>query len=200
MTFHLPYNQTQKLMKTFLFFTALFFVIQVQSQTLKPFRVELGLAWNSSTDPEFTNGSGAYIEPRYAPNSEWLFGFRLERSYLNGGEIEVQGSSFDLSTTHIAGNTLFAEYFFSDDKVKPFVGVGVGVYSRRKVGLAVDIGGVNIGDLDERASNFGFAPRVGVNAGRWRFLALYNVTGSDIADYLSLNVGFEIGKKVKNTD
>ena len=187
-------------MKSLFFTAALFFAFCANSQTLKPFRVELGLAWNSSTDAEFTSGSGAYIEPRYAPNDDWLFGFRLERSYLNGGEIEVQGTSFDLSTTHIAGNTVFAEYFFTNDKVKPFVGIGVGIYSRREVGLAVDIGGVNIGDLDERASNFGFAPRVGVNAGRWRFLTLYNVTGSDIADYLSLNIGFEIGKKVKNTD
>ncbi len=178
----------------------LFIIASADGQHLKPFRVEIGLALNSSTDSEFTNGSGVYIEPRYAPSDVWLFGFRLERSFLSGSEIEIQDLNLDLATTHVMGNTVFAEYFFLDETVRPFIGVGVGIYSRKKVGLAVDIGGVDIGDLDESAANFGFAPRVGVNVGRWRVLALYNVTGSDIADYLSLNIGFEIGKKNRAVD
>jgi len=167
-------------------------------QELRPFRVELGLSFNSSTDENFDNGMGFYIEPRYAANDNWLFGFRLEKSFVNGNEIEVPEGTFELSITHVTNNFLFTEYFFSEGRVRPFVGLGAGIVSRKKVGLGVDIGGVEIGELDNAVSNFGFAPRAGVNSGRWRFLAVYNVTGKDIADYLALNVGFEIGRKDKS--
>ena len=185
-----------------------FLTLVVNAQTYKPFRVEVGLSFNASTDEEANNGAGGYIEPRYAVNDNLLLGFRLEGSYLSGGTIKVdfddfgEESELELGVTRLSANLFFAEYFFSNERVRPFIGLGAGVYARRALGLAVDIGNVQIGELDESKANFGMAPRVGINAGHWRFSTSFNFTGPDIANYMGLNIGFEFGggKKKKSED
>lgn len=163
------------------------------AQTYKPFRVELGAILGNSWDDAAKSGWGGYIEPRFAANDQWLFGFRFERTSLDGGSINIDFNDIELKNTNIRNRAFFAEYFFSNSRVRPFVGVSAGVYTRKAVGIQVGTSGISIGNLEESKSNFGFAPRVGINAGHFRVHATANFTGEDIADYLGFGFGFELG-------
>ncbi len=187
-------------MKRFLLLSLplLLFYGTTNGQGLDPLRVEIGLSVHTALGSDFSTGSGIYLEPKYVLNDQWTFGMRFERSFLNGNEIEVGGSSFDLSTSHLQGNMVFAEYHLPGGAgVTPFVGLATGLFLRKKVGLAVDIGGVDLGELDNAITNAGFAPRVGIRSGRFRILGTFNFTGRHIANYGGINIGYEIGKKRK---
>ena len=42
-------------------------------------------------------------------------------------------------------------------------------------------------------TNFGFAPRIGINAGHFRIAAIYDYTGNGISNLFGIQIGFEIG-------
>lgn len=192
-------SETYPIMKISLLFVIVFFIFfEGFTQTFKPFRVELGMSFNAATGDEAGNGAGGYFEPRYAVNDQLLLGFRLESGYLSGGSITVNAQEVELNNTNLRARTFFGEYFFGTEKVRPFVGLAMGVFSRKSVGIAVNAGSVQIGALGDSRANFGIAPRAGINAGHWRFLATFNFTGEDISNYMGLNIGFEIGGGRKN--
>lgn len=81
---------------------------------------------------------------------------------------------------------------FSTKTVRPFAGLGAGIYT---------VAGVSFSDLGEdiavgAATKFGFAPRVGLEAGHFRAAVKYNFAGKDNNikyNYLSFKVGFFFG-------
>ncbi len=163
------------------------------AQTYKPFRVELGVTRGSSLDDEAQSGWGGYIEPRFAANDHWLFGFRFEGVSLNGSAITIDFDEIEVSNTTIRNSSIFAEYFFTNGRVRPFIGMSAGLYKRGALGVEVGTNGIQIGELGESQQNLGFAPRVGINAGHFRFHANANFTGEEIADYIGFGMGLELG-------
>ncbi|MEO0555844.1 MAG: hypothetical protein AAF149_21750 [Bacteroidota bacterium] len=89
--------------------------------------------------------------------------------------------------------TFVTEYFFNTAQVRPFIGFGLGVFQRQSYGVNVGLTSISVGELNNSLTNFGFAPRVGVNAGHLRISGMMNFSGNDIANFFSLNVGFEFG-------
>ena len=165
----------------------------LQAQEFKPFKVDLGLSFNTPTDDQAGNGMGGYIEPRYGLDDYITLGLRLEWSALSSGNITINTQNVDLSAASVRNTMFVGEYFFNKEKVRPFVGMGIGMYRRQSHGISITAGSVQIGDLNRSVSNFGFAPRVGVNAGHFRLSTIFNFTGNDISNYFGINVGIEIG-------
>lgn len=164
-----------------------------QAQEFKPFKVDVGLSFNTPFDDVADNGIGGYIEPRYGVNDQFTAGLRLEWSALSSGSITVNTQMVDVSSASVRSTMFVGEYFFNTANVRPFVGAALGMYRRESYGVSVNLGSVQVGDLNGSVTNFGFAPRLGLNAGHFRLSTIFNFTGNDISNYFGLNVGFEFG-------
>ena len=162
-----------------------------QSTIFKPFKVDVGIVAAVSTDDEAGSGGGFYIEPKYNVNDRINVGLRLESAFLGSGSIRVGGTSVDIESASVAPILLTGDYYFHTERVRPYVGLGMGMYRRQERSISTDIGSVALGL--ESQTNFGVAPRVGLNAGHFKLAVIYNFTGNHIADYLGINVGMEIG-------
>jgi outer membrane protein W len=182
-------------MKTFfiLLFILSIFTTGIHSQVsvYKPFKVDIGTTLDIPTDDKAGTGFGIYVEPRYGVNDRIVLGIRLECIFLTSASITVNASSVDIKYTTVVPVLLTGEYFFNTNKVRPFVGLGLGMYKKTLGGVSTSIGNVNIGSKTE--TKFGFAPKMGINSGHFRFAVIYNFTASDFSDFLGIQAGIELG-------
>jgi hypothetical protein len=180
--------------KSILTLTTLFLLLSYtysQEPIYKPFRVDVGTTLDIPTDDNASTGFGVYVEPRYAVNDKLVFGIRLEGIFLSAGQISVNTTSVDIKYTIISPILFTGEYFFNTQKVRPFIGLGIGMYKKTLGDVSTSVGNVSIGSKTK--TNFGFAPKVGINSGHFRFAVIYNYTGTDISDFLGIQAGFEFG-------
>jgi len=163
-----------------------------QDRVYKPFKVDFGFTGDFPTSSDAGISGGIYIEPRYAVNDKLTIGLRIEGVYLNYGNVTLDYTSVKVKTTTISPIILTGDYYFSTEKVRPFVGVGLGMFKRTSRSVEVSVQqGINIGPKTQ--TKFGFAPRIGLNAGHARIAAIYNFTGTDVGDFLGIQFGFEFG-------
>jgi len=163
-----------------------------QDRVYKPFKVDLGFTCDIPTGSDATMGGGIYIEPRYAVNDRLTIGLRIEGAYLNFGNVTIDYTSVNVKTTTISPILLTGDYYFSVEKVRPFIGVGLGMFKRTSRSVLVSaLQGIEIGPKTQ--TKFGFAPKIGLNVGHARIAAIYNYTGLDVGDFLGIQFGFEFG-------
>jgi len=166
-----------------------------QATDYKPFKVDAGFLYAMpGGNDAVKSGFGVYIEPKYNLTNQIAVGLKWEVAAM--GAADQEGMSVSIS----AINTfqLTGDYYFNQNKVRPFAGLGVGMYTLGSV--EVDMGDVaSMEDPYELGTKLGFAPRVGLLLGHFRAALEYNIiTGvdkdfSDSKNYMSLKLGFEIG-------
>jgi hypothetical protein len=171
----------------------LFFNLQLFSQDkiFKPFKVDCGLTCDIPTADDASTGIGFYVEPRYGINEKLSVGLKLENDFLGSGNVEINYVSVNVSYTRIFSIMMTGDYYFSTENVRPFIGLGLGMFKKYISGVSTSVVGVDIGTTSK--TSFGFEPRVGLNIGHFRIAALYNYTGKEISDYLGIQLGFEFG-------
>ncbi len=181
-------------MKT-IFLTALIlvFVQNAFSQNFKPFKVDLGLSLNLPVNEEASSGGGFYIEPRYGVDDNFTIGIHMQWDYLSSNSVTVDNTSINVNSVSIQSYQLVSDYYFNIEKVRPFVGVGVGMYRKKVSGVEINSAIIQVGDIDGTTTAFGVSPRLGINIGHGRIYTSYNITGNEITNYFNLTVGFEIG-------
>ncbi|WP_165921901.1 outer membrane beta-barrel protein [Natronoflexus pectinivorans] len=172
-----------------------------QSELYKPFKVDVGFLYASPMGgDDVSGGIGFYIEPKYNYTDNIALGLKLEWAILGSSDVE----GMDVSVSGIGTYQLTGDYYFNTNRVRPFAGLGVGLYSLGSVDFKADVNDPNdiwgdeLGMSLDYGTKFGFAPRVGVVLGSFRVGMEYNViTGIDSAlesrNYLSFKFGFEIG-------
>jgi hypothetical protein len=168
-----------------------FFHSYAQDRVYKPFKVDCGFTIDVPTNDNASTGGGFYIEPRYSVNDRLTIGLRVEGIYLSAGDITINYTSVKINSTIVSPILLTGDYYFSSEKVRPFIGIGVGMYKKTLHTVGVSVEGIDIGPKTN--TYFGFAPRIGINAGHFRLAALYNYPGKDIGGFLGIQVGFEFG-------
>jgi len=162
-----------------------------QSSLFKPFKIDIGIVGAVSLDDEAGNGPGFYLEPKYQASDRINVGLRLESVFLTSGSISIGPTAVDLEAASVFPILLTGDYYFNTERVRPYAGLGIGVYIKDETSINTDIGIVNF-DLGSK-TNFGVAPRLGLNAGHFKLAIIYNYTGDGIADYLGISIGAEIG-------
>ncbi|MEH0153207.1 hypothetical protein V6R21_03615 [Limibacter armeniacum] len=163
--------------------------------TYKKFKVGVGMFYAGSMDKELASGGiGFYVEPKYNFTDKITAGLYLGTALMGGGEIDSEGLVTELDAAAVSPYLVTGEYYFTTNKVRPYAGLGLGIYKRAAVSVSFDDGSGNNGSIEgESTSNFGVAPKVGLLLGHFDLALTYNVTGDGIADYLAFNVGFNIG-------
>lgn len=194
-------------MKTYLvlFFSCLLLTLSsAEAQDLKPFKVGIGTGFAAPGNTGVGAGGGVlfFIEPAYRATDNILIGLRLESAIIARG---VEGVGKDDVSGDAASNmsyTLNTQYYFNDNYVRPFIGVGGGLFSLAAVefNTAESNNSINANEV-KAETQFGFYPRIGIDAGHFNFTIDYNfIPKTDIPgigevnnNYLGLRAGFSIG-------
>ena len=172
---------------------AIFFTFSAIAQTsiFKPFKVDIGIEFVISTNDEASTGMGFYISPIYNASDRVSIGARFGFTYTGSGTINVGIGSVEIGATNLFSFLMVGDYYLSSERVRPFVGLGFGMYKRSEATVRTGRGLV---DISRNAkTNFGVKPRIGLNVGHFKMTVDYNFTGDQIYDYIGFTVGVDIG-------
>lgn len=163
-----------------------------EQRIFAPFKVDLGINLTFPTDPNLTIGGGAFIEGRYGINDQLHVGLNLGSNILGEGRFILQNRDAHINAQAIANLSLTGEYHFNTYNTRPFIGLNAGMY-RRSDYFITDASSGNVITHQGSVVNFGFAPRVGLIAGKFRLNLAYNFTGHGITNFINLGLGMQIG-------
>ena len=148
----------------------------VQAQMRIQFDMGLGAALSLEDFKAY--GISANVEPKFFINNNISAGLRFEGDVLLGGSVSRDGTDVEVGLSSRAAQCLKGEYYISDAKARPYVGLGVGRFTQANLG-ANSSGEATI----SASSSFGVAPEVGLALGNFRLSAIYNVvTGNNIVE------------------
>lgn len=174
-----------------------------QEQVFKPFKLDVGFTLDKPSnyfDNYLLGGTGGalYIEPRYSINDKLTFGLRTE--YISGLwtlDIHSATSWFTGNSTSLITILITGDYYFSTANIRPFIGLGLGIY---EYSLNETIYSDNfnplpvlIGTINRTITDYGFAPRIGLNIKHLQLAATYNYAGKALHNFAGLQVGYEFG-------
>jgi len=171
-------------MKKLLLFTILFttvnFFSKAQSSIFKPFQIGIGSG--------FSNGLALYIHPQYNLNDKLTIGLNLQSAIVATGINGSSGSASAVGTYQLTG-----VYHFSTEKVRPYVGLGLGLSNVGTVAVS------NSSAAADYGTKFGVTPKVGVKMGHFKLEAEYNILPSSTINtfvlqpsHFLLKLGFDI--------
>jgi hypothetical protein len=168
------------------------FFAGAQSTSYKPFKVDLAVGYAIPGGSGSKGGVLFAVEPKYALNDNIALGLRLEGAATARASVDENGEKVVGSVKASGSYLLTGDYYFNTNKFRPFAGVGAGLF--KLAGIDFD-SSTEEGDI-QAGTKFGFAPRVGFEAGHFRAAIEYNVagkTGTINNNYLGIKLGAFIG-------
>jgi len=176
-------------MKKLLVFVFTLLTLSAYSQDKVSFQLVTGLGAGLSLGELRGYGISAAVEPKVFIGN-FAVGARLEGDVLFGGNINVENTDeLSVGLSSRAAQTLKGEYYVTDMKVRPYVGIGLGRFTQANIG-ATGTGGANL----QASSGFGFAPEAGIALGNFRLSAIYNVVPGKNLVELEVGDALEISK------
>jgi outer membrane protein W len=147
-----------------------------QAANYQPIRVDSGLV-GTYASASGRGGFGAIVEPKFAIHDQVSVGLRFEGAVMFGGSFGNDSTKVSLGA--VASALAKGEYLLTTGTVRPFVGLGLGVFDI--VSQSVEAGPMT-SSVDQRAGRyFGVAPQIGIDLGRLRLAATYNaILGADV--------------------
>ncbi|HTR28280.1 MAG TPA: hypothetical protein VMH27_03360 [Puia sp.] len=142
----------------------------------------------SSAGNSFSGGALFAIEPKFAVVDPLAIGIRVEAAvtaHLYHGSTNSSNSTAKANLSYI----LTMDYYFTNNRFRPFIGGGAGIYSTAEVDSTTTSNG--IGSVPY-TSQFGGMVRAGFEFGHLRIAAEYNFVAND-ASYIGLKLGVCIG-------
>ncbi len=147
------------------------------AQEYNPFRVGIGIGYANPSGEGAKGGFLGYLEPGYRVSDQILANLRIEGAVVARGfaESDLGSNDVDIDVAAIASYTLNGQYYFSNNNFRPFVGVGLGLFSMAAQEVSVASQGQNVSGKIEAGSKFGFYPRLGFDAGHFTMSLDYNI-------------------------
>ncbi len=165
-------------MKRAIFIGALSLVAaRAHADDYDPLHVETGLVGTYASS-NGRGGVGAVFEPKLMLDDHFAVGGRLEAAVMFGGRITAAGDTA-MDVGAVGALLAKGEYLFGSGSVRPFAGLGVGVFDIASEAVAT---GQTTASIDQKAGRyFGLAPQAGVELGRVRLAITYDaILGADI--------------------
>lgn len=174
-----------------LFALSLLLTLGANAQTFQPFKVGLGLGYASPGGKGAKGGVLFYLEPAYRITDVIQAGLRLEGAIVARGFADE--TEAELEVASIGSYTVNGQYYFNNNNFRPFVGLGLGLYSLAAAEIEGSATSGATGSVDTKAeSKFGFYPRVGFDAGHFTLSLDYNIvpeTDGIKNNYLGIRIG-----------
>jgi len=174
------------------------------AQEYKPFKVNLSLGFAKPLSSGVSGGVLFAIEPKYGISDNIDLGLRLE-SALVARAVVSSGNTVSGEIGAFGSYLLTGNYLFGTGGVRPFLGLGAGLYSIASGGVVTVVDGQSPEDVTlVGATKFGGMIRGGIKAGHFVLGVEYNavpttsnrLTNTTIESknaYLGVKVGFDIG-------
>jgi hypothetical protein len=145
--------------------------VAANAQDFKKFRLATGIGYAAPGGAGAGGGLLYDIEPGYRISDALCVSLRWE------GAVVVRGLSADVATYNasaaaIGSYTVNGIYYLNNNKFRPYVGAGVGLFSLAAVTVSSTGGGA------AAESKVGFYPRVGFDWGHFNINIDYNLVGS----------------------
>jgi len=159
----------------------------------RPFKLDVGLLMGEVNE-HHVGLVAPYVEPKYNINNDFTVGMRVEYVFYSKVDFIDYDPNNPYRSDYDADGWTFStvltgDYYFNDHYLRPFVGIGGGLYYMYN---AKENSYLN---FNEHIVSFGYVPRVGLNIGQFRASCEYNFIISDKSNlsYLSFKLGYEIG-------
>lgn len=157
-----------------------------KDRIFKKFKTDISIGYALPQTSETDGGALFAIEPKYAVMDQLSIGLRLEAAVTV--RIDNSGNSTSSAKAN-ASYLLTGDYYFNNNKFRPFAGGGAGIYTTASVDDNSNINSVS--DIP-MASQFGFMARAGFEYGHLRLGAEYNFVAKK-SGYFGLKLGVCIG-------
>jgi hypothetical protein len=157
---------------------------RAQAPSYQPIRFDVTVYGGYAPADANAYGGGLVLEPKYNLLDQLAVGLRLEWGAFVTQDIRADGGTgqaeISQSARAVGAYLAKADWFFTTSGVRPFAGLGHGLY--RIASGSQSVSGTT-GTVVQRAESFqgfGVAPQVGVNFGGFRLAATYHlITGGD---------------------
>jgi len=157
-------------------------------RVFKKFKVDVSLGY---AVPQTSQGAGRNagalfaIEPKYAVMDQLSVGLRIEGAAMVNVDAAGETGNAQVNASYLATG----DYYFSNNKFRPFIGVGAGIFTYANVSSDD-----NYSSADDvpTTSNFGAMARAGFEYGHFRLGVEYNFV-KDKSGYLGLKLGVVFG-------
>ncbi len=126
------------------------------------------------------------VEPHYYITDNFVAGLRLEGAFLG-----YQAESDDELFSFFGSTILTGDFYLSKGTVKPFIGLGAGLYTRHYI--YEDYTGDSLYTSGFGAIKLGFMGRAGFEIGHVRLTGSYNVVAANFS-YAAFTIGYVIGE------
>ena len=156
-----------------------------EAEHYEPIRVDAGMT-GSTVGVSDRNGAGFVAEIKVNTHDNIAVGGRVEIAVMFGGRLGGEELPFGLA----AAALLKGEYLLGTGPVRPFAGIGAGLYSIGSHTIVSDPNG-NGGISTTSGRYFGVAPEVGLDLGRLRLAATYNAILGTSVEYRQTTGGIE---------
>lgn len=159
-------------------------VMVASAQSFKPFKVDLSTGWAIPSGKGAKGGLIFVVEPKYAVIPNLSVGLRLEGAIMARGSSDNQGNVESVDVKASGSYLATGDYYFTNNTVRPFAGVGVGLFSLAGASADNTNGGVSAGN------KFGGMVRAGAEIGHFRVGVEYNIVpNTDIMDATGAKIG-----------
>ena len=147
--------------------------VAVNAQEYKKFRVGTGLGYAKASGEGASGGVLWALEPGYRVNDQILANLRIEGAAIIRGTADATSASLDIAG--ISSYTVNGQYYLMNGGFRPFVGVGIGMFSIAKASIDA---GSSTSVAESAGTKFGFYPRLGFDAGHFTLNLDYNIVGN----------------------
>ncbi|MFN8244845.1 MAG: OmpW family outer membrane protein [Ferruginibacter sp.] len=154
-----------------------------KKQVFKKFKVDVSLGYAKPESSETDGGVLFAIEPKYAIIDQIAVGLRMEAAVT----AKIDNVGDDSKAKANVSYLLTGDYYFNNNKFRPFGGLGAGLFTF----ASVDTNTASAADVPID-SKFGFMARAGFEYGHLRLGLEYNFV-SDKAGYFGIKLGACIG-------
>ncbi len=145
-------------------------IISAQSQNYQPIRFDLGPSYIITDEYWGGWGIGSWAELKYNLKDQIAVGVRVDGIAALGGMLSDKP---EISQKAGVAFLLKGDYFFSDHKIRPFAGMGMGMYIHG--GQKVSTGTTGTSASQAAGKFFGIAPEIGIDLSHFRISLVYNI-------------------------
>ncbi len=169
----------------------------------KPFKFDLSLGYAIPGGDGAKGGILFAGEPKYAVIPNLSVGLRFEGAIMARGVADASGEVAEVDVKAAGSYLATGDYYFTSNVVRPFGGIGLGIYSLASASASNSSGSAGVG------SKFGEMVRAGVEISHFRVGLEYNIvpttnvigvdsqgnefTGKSKNSYMGIKIGAVIG-------
>ncbi|UFH55588.1 hypothetical protein [Spirosoma sp. KNUC1025] len=192
-------------MKKYLAGVLMLVAISATAQEYKPFKVNLSVGFAKPLNSGVSGGFLATVEPKYGLSDNFDLGLRLELASVARG-IKQNGTTYTGDVGAFTSYLLTGTYLFGTGGVRPFLGVGAGLYTIGAGGtVVISSNGQPNQNIQLVSDNkFGGMIRGGIKAGHFVAAVEYNAVPTSKNNssslevtsenaYLGIKVGVDLG-------